>query len=230
MGSSLLLSVRARPSPAAMSTLHYTTPIPRSSAWLERLVLVVGLCLPVPLLAVTGLSLPIPAAVERIAAALVPWADDGSVEQAGDGSKQGAIVLAPGEPAAATAAVAGVRQTLVNASGGSPRRAGAHRRRADTVQRTTSHRSSRAHSGSRRRNGPGAHDGRCGNRARERRDRRVGRRAAPHRHPPRHRRRGPCRPRPPSSRAPRRSGPRRLHRRRRRPSPAIPSPRRSRRW
>ena len=85
-----------------MSTLHYTTPIPRSSAWLERLVLVVGLCLPVPLLAVTGLSLPIPAAVERIAAALVPWADDGSVQQAGDGSKQGAIVLAPGEPAAAT--------------------------------------------------------------------------------------------------------------------------------
>jgi len=34
-----------------------------------------GVCLPVPICAVSGLSLPLPATVERIAASLVPWAN-----------------------------------------------------------------------------------------------------------------------------------------------------------
>ena len=206
-----------------MSTLHYTTPIPRSSAWLERLLLVVGLCLPVPLLAVTGLSLPIPAAVERIAAALVPWADDGSVQQAGDGSKQGAIVLAPGEPAAATTAVAGVRQTLVKVSEAPRRAAQAHTVTASTPSRERLRTvSSLADAGSGRRNGPRAHDGR---RACERRDRRVVARAAIGARTVAHpvtdaAGRGDLAPRRAEPRA--RSRHRRPHRRRLRPSPPIP--------
>ena len=39
------------------------------------LVVAAGICLPVPLLAATGLSVPLPNVVERIAAALVPWAE-----------------------------------------------------------------------------------------------------------------------------------------------------------
>jgi hypothetical protein len=41
----------------------------------ERTLIVLGICLPVPLLALTGLAIPLPATVERIAAALVPWAE-----------------------------------------------------------------------------------------------------------------------------------------------------------
>lgn len=40
----------------------------------ERILIVLGVCLPVPLLAMTGLSIPLPATVERLAASLVPWA------------------------------------------------------------------------------------------------------------------------------------------------------------
>ena len=47
----------------------------RFAGRLETLVLAAGICLPVPLLAATGLSVPLPNVVERIAAALVPWAD-----------------------------------------------------------------------------------------------------------------------------------------------------------
>jgi hypothetical protein len=64
----------------------------------ERLLAVLGVCLPVPLLALTGLSIPLPAGVERIAAALVAWTD-ASVEAAdplGLGDR-GSIVLAAGE-------------------------------------------------------------------------------------------------------------------------------------
>ena len=37
-----------------------------------------GICLPVPALALTGLSIPLPTTVERLAAALVPWAEASS--------------------------------------------------------------------------------------------------------------------------------------------------------
>src|SRR6185312_1818735 len=39
-----------------------------------------GICLPVPLLAATGLSVPLPNVVERLAAALVPWAEPVTAE------------------------------------------------------------------------------------------------------------------------------------------------------
>ena len=41
----------------------------------ERILLALGVCLPVPLLAATGLSLPLPGSVERLAASLVPFAE-----------------------------------------------------------------------------------------------------------------------------------------------------------
>jgi hypothetical protein len=41
----------------------------------ERLLVFVGVLLPIPLFAASGLSLPLPASVERLAAALVPWAE-----------------------------------------------------------------------------------------------------------------------------------------------------------
>jgi hypothetical protein len=65
----------------------------------ERLFAVLGVCLPVPLLALTGLSIPLPGVVERIGAALVAWTDpssDGS-DPLGLGDR-GSIVFAAGEP------------------------------------------------------------------------------------------------------------------------------------
>jgi hypothetical protein len=67
-------------------------------AW-ERIFAVLGLCLPVPLLALSGLSIPLPAGVERIGAALVSWADpsaDGGADPLGLGDR-GSIVFASGE-------------------------------------------------------------------------------------------------------------------------------------
>jgi hypothetical protein len=64
----------------------------------ERVLAVLGVCLPVPLLALTGLSIPLPAGVERLSAALVSWADasvDGA-DPLGLGDR-GSIVLASGE-------------------------------------------------------------------------------------------------------------------------------------
>jgi hypothetical protein len=64
----------------------------------ERVLAVLGVCLPVPLLALTGLSIPLPAGVERLGAALVSWADasvDGA-DPLGLGDR-GSIVLASGE-------------------------------------------------------------------------------------------------------------------------------------
>jgi hypothetical protein len=52
--------------------------IGRAAAWRrrgERCLACIGVLVPVPLLAATGLSLPLPASVERIAAALVPFAE-----------------------------------------------------------------------------------------------------------------------------------------------------------
>jgi hypothetical protein len=65
----------------------------------ERVLVVLAVCLPVPVLAATGLSIPLPATVERLAAALVPWADAARLEA--DESlivgADGAIVLARNE-------------------------------------------------------------------------------------------------------------------------------------
>jgi hypothetical protein len=64
----------------------------------ERIFAVLGVCLPVPLLALTGLSIPLPGGVERIGAALVAWADlspDGA-DPLGLGDR-GSIVFAEGE-------------------------------------------------------------------------------------------------------------------------------------
>lgn len=50
----------------------------RTAQWrrrCERLLVVVGVLVPIPLFAASGLSLPLPASVERLAAALVPWAE-----------------------------------------------------------------------------------------------------------------------------------------------------------
>lgn len=70
----------------------------RGGRW-ERIFAVLGVCLPVPLLALTGLSIPLPGGVERIGAALVAWADlspDGA-DPLGLGDR-GSIVFAEGEP------------------------------------------------------------------------------------------------------------------------------------
>lgn len=62
----------------------------------ERFLIVLAVCLPVPALAATGLSIPLPATVERLAAALVPWADAANVgaEESLIVGADGAIVLA----------------------------------------------------------------------------------------------------------------------------------------
>jgi len=64
----------------------------------ERVLAVLGVCLPVPLLALTGLSIPLPAGVERLGAALVSWADTSvdATDPLGLGDR-GSIVLASGE-------------------------------------------------------------------------------------------------------------------------------------
>lgn len=60
--------------------------------------MILGVLLPIPVFAATGLSIPLPAVVERIAAALVPWADEAPLEgQAFSLGENGSIVLAPGE-------------------------------------------------------------------------------------------------------------------------------------
>jgi hypothetical protein len=62
----------------------------------ERLLIVLAVCLPVPALAATGLSIPLPATVERLAVALVPWADAANLEaeESLTVGADGAIVLA----------------------------------------------------------------------------------------------------------------------------------------
>jgi hypothetical protein len=69
----------------------------RGHAW-ERILAVLIVCLPVPLLAATGLTIPLPAGVERIGAALVAWTHDGP--DASPLGESGAIVLAGSEEAA----------------------------------------------------------------------------------------------------------------------------------
>lgn len=91
----------------------------------ERVLVVLAVCLPVPVLAATGLSVPLPATVERLAAALVPWA--GAARLEADESlivgADGAIVLAHHELAEVQAS--GQPTSLADAttgpsSGGTP--------------------------------------------------------------------------------------------------------------
>jgi hypothetical protein len=72
-----------------------------------------AVCLPVPVFAATGLSLPLPATVERLAAALVPWADAASLEadESLSVGADGAIVLARHEIAGVADAEATARPT-----------------------------------------------------------------------------------------------------------------------
>ena len=60
------------------------------------MLIVLGICLPVPLFAATGLTIPLPATVERLAAALVPWVETAMVDSNG-ALLRGTIILAPGE-------------------------------------------------------------------------------------------------------------------------------------
>jgi hypothetical protein len=74
-------------------------PIRRASRRWDRILVVLGVCLPIPLCAATGLSIPLPAPVERLAVALVPWADAATLDgnEALTGGENGSIVHAPGE-------------------------------------------------------------------------------------------------------------------------------------
>jgi hypothetical protein len=88
-----------------MTAASYTsrTFAPTSSAALrvQRALAALAVCLPVPICAASGLSLPLPATVERIAAALVPWADavQMSANEALAAGATGSIVERAGEPA-----------------------------------------------------------------------------------------------------------------------------------
>jgi hypothetical protein len=92
-----------------MNAISYPTATVRATARLERIALVLGVCLPVPLFAATGLALPMPSAVERLAAALVPWAEvvrlsDRPITRGVAGtivltrSEQGPLVALPAKP------------------------------------------------------------------------------------------------------------------------------------
>jgi hypothetical protein len=59
----------------------------------EHVALVLGLCLPVPLLAVTGLSIPLPSSVERLAASLVPWAQSSTLDASGAARGAGGSII-----------------------------------------------------------------------------------------------------------------------------------------
>lgn len=91
----------------------------------ERVLVVLAVCLPVPVLAATGLSIPLPATVERLAAALVPWA--GAARLEADESlivgADGAIVLAHHELAEVQAGeqpMSFAHATTGDSSGGTP--------------------------------------------------------------------------------------------------------------
>ena len=68
---------------------------PRLSRRVEHLLVALGICLPVPVFAVTGLSVPLPTTVERLAAALVPWVNADATAEAQPVA--GEIVRAPRE-------------------------------------------------------------------------------------------------------------------------------------
>ena len=73
-----------------MSAIEYPSfalRAPSTGRRLETIAIAIGICLPVPLLAATGLSVPLPNVVERIAAALVPWAEPVAAETTARGAR-----------------------------------------------------------------------------------------------------------------------------------------------
>ena len=101
----------------------------------SRLIAVaIGICLPVPLLAATGLSVPLPNVVERIAAALVPWAEPVAVETV---AVRGTIVTTVAEKAPADLAAAGVAPAAVRRSVATPATPEARRATASSTSRST---------------------------------------------------------------------------------------------
>lgn len=112
----------------------------------ERVLVILGICLPIPVFAATGLSVPLPATVERIAAALAPWAGEANLDDTQSFSlgENGSIVLAPGEvpptPSAerATTSVAPDPHGGLGEAGSKQRRRRAHRTAAQTGDDTTS--------------------------------------------------------------------------------------------
>jgi hypothetical protein len=67
----------------------------------ERVMLVLVVCVPVPALALSGLNIPLPSVVERVAAALVPFARAATLDE-GTTLAAGKIVRAPGHVATST--------------------------------------------------------------------------------------------------------------------------------
>jgi hypothetical protein len=63
----------------------------------QHVLIVLAVCLPIPVLAATGLAVPLPGIVERLAVALVPWAEATTLEASATPAARGSIVLAPGE-------------------------------------------------------------------------------------------------------------------------------------
>jgi hypothetical protein len=100
-----------------------------------------GLFLPVPLFAATGLALPLPPTVERLAAALVPWAEAAALDEPLARGLRGSVVLASGDrlslPSRARLANESSRPDAPS-SGSAPRSRGSGR--ADTVTNTSADR------------------------------------------------------------------------------------------
>jgi hypothetical protein len=105
---------------------------------LERILVLFGVLLPVPVLAATGLAIPLPATVERLAARLVPLAEAATIEadEVAVRARRGTIIRTPAEKAAARSAPRGAgfgeRTTAAGPSGtrSAPRLAGPGRKRA----------------------------------------------------------------------------------------------------
>jgi hypothetical protein len=97
---------------ASYTTRPFAPPARTSLRWTLALL---GVCLPVPMCAVSGLSLPLPATVERLVASLVPWADGVamSANEALHAGAGGSIVADPDELSGdGVARLAGVLTTL----------------------------------------------------------------------------------------------------------------------
>jgi hypothetical protein len=99
----------------------------RARARLEHVALGLGICLPVPLLAVTGLSIPLPSTVERIAASLVPWAESSALDESGAAlGAGGSIIRSPeeggvsGSAKKAESRAVGARASIGTARGSKP--------------------------------------------------------------------------------------------------------------
>ena len=91
------------PETVTVAALRSSRRMPIHRRW-EHALVALGIALPVPLLAATGLSIPLPATVERLAAALVPWAETDTLDEGETVAVGGTIVYAPGENGSSAAA------------------------------------------------------------------------------------------------------------------------------